>query len=322
MADRIVCLDGYTLNPGDLDWTPIEQLGDFTTYDRTAPGDILDRAAGAPCLLTNKTPLSADTLAQLPALTYVGVLATGVNVVDLDAAREQGVTVTNVPAYSTDSVAQHATAMMLELMRGIGPHATAVRDGKWVASEDFAFTVTPILETTGKTLGLIGLGRIGVAFGKIAEAMGMRVIAHNRSTPSAERLAGLTVELVDMDTVFREADVLSLHCPLTDQTKHLVNADRLRTMKRSAILLNTGRGPLLDAAAVADALHDGTIAGAGLDVLDEEPPPADDPLLSAPHCIITPHVAWCAREARQRLMDIAASNLAAFQRGEPTNVVN
>jgi len=322
MADRIVVLDGHTLNPGDIDWEPFEALGDLTVHERTPGDSILQRSAKAPYLLTNKTPLSARTLEQLEDLQYIGVLATGYNVVDTEAASARQVVVTNVPTYGTDSVAQHATALMLELVRGVSVHSQAVRDGQWTRSEDWCFALKPVVELTNKTLGIVGLGRIGLALGRIGAAMGMNLVGYDLYWPDADRLGGLEVERLELDELFARCDVVSLHCPLTQENHHLVNAPRLSTMKPTAVVLNTSRGPLIDNQALADALRAGTIAGAGLDVLDEEPPPADNPLLRAPNCIITPHIAWYAAEARKRLMQTAADNLKAFQEGNPVNKVN
>lgn len=321
MADRIIVLDGYALNPGDISWQGFEEFGDATVYDRTPDEAILERAAGARFVLTNKVPLSAETLVQLPDLAYIGVLATGYNVVDVDVAKERRIVVTNVPTYGTDSVAQHATALMLELTRQPSLHATAVREGAWTASEEWCFALTPITELSGKVLGVVGIGRIGRALARIGAAMGMTLIAHDEYRPDAETLAGLEVAFTELDDLFRRADVISLHCPLTPETKHLVNARRLALMKPSAILLNTSRGQLVENQALADALSNDVIAGAGLDVLDVEPPPGDNPLLTAPNCLITPHVAWYAKASRQRLMDLAVDNLRAFVAGSPINEV-
>jgi glycerate dehydrogenase len=258
---------------------------------------------------------------QLPHLQYIGVLATGYNVVDVEAAKRRGIVVTNVPTYGTDSVAQHATALLLELVRQPALHANAVREGAWSESVDWCFSLAPITELSGKTLGIVGIGRIGRALARIGAAMGMSILAHDEYPPDAETLAGLDVEFTEMDDLFRRADAISLHCPLTPATEHLVNAERLSLMKSTAVLLNTSRGPLVDNQALADALEAGQIAGAGLDVLDVEPPPIDNPLLRAPNCIITPHVAWYAQASRQRLMDIAVENVSAFLAGAPQNTV-
>ena len=322
MSVQIVCLDGYTLNPGDIGWGPFEAIGQLTVHDRTPDNQIVQRATVAPHVLTNKTPLSAETIASLPEMKYVGVLATGYNIVDLEAAGQRGIVVTNIPTYGTDSVAQHSAALMLELTRHTSAHNKAVHEGQWSRCPDFCFALAPITELTGQTLGIVGLGRIGMALAKIAQAMGMRLVAHDAVQLSAEQLDGLPVQYIELDELFKQADVISLHCPLTPQTDRLVNAKRLATMKPTAVLINTSRGPLIDHGALAKALVDGTIAGAALDVLETEPPPTDNPLFEAPNCIITPHIAWYATAARQRLMQIAADNLNAFLDGQPANVVN
>lgn len=322
MSVQIVCLDGYTLNPGDIGWGPFEAIGQLTVHDRTPDNQIVQRATVAPHVLTNKTPLSAETIASLPEMKYVGVLATGYNIVDLEAAGQRGIVVTNIPTYGTDSVAQHSAALMLELTRHTAAHNKAVHEGQWSRCPDFCFALAPITELTGQTLGIVGLGRIGMALAKIAQAMGMRLVAHDAVQLSAEQLDGLPVQYIELDELFKQADVISLHCPLTPQTDRLVNAKRLATMKPTAVLINTSRGPLIDHGALAKALVDGTIAGAALDVLETEPPPTDNPLFEAPNCIITPHIAWYATAARQRLMQIAADNLNAFLDGQPANVVN
>jgi glycerate dehydrogenase len=322
MSQRIVCLDGYTLNPGDIGWGPFEAVSEITVHDRTPAHQIIARTQKVPHLLTNKTPLDARTLDQLPDLKYIGVLATGYNVVNVHAAAKRNVVVTNVPTYGTDSVAQHAAALILELMRGVGVHHHAVANGQWSNSDNWCFALQPITELTGKTLGIVGLGRIGLALARIGAAMGMKLIAHDQYWPAPDRLGGLDVETVELEDLFARADVISLHCPLTDANHHLVNSARLATMKPTAIIINTSRGPLIDNHALADALRAEAIGGAGLDVLDVEPPPADNPLIGAPRCIITPHIAWYAAEARQRLMRIAADNFKAFLDGKPINVVS
>lgn len=322
MSDKIVCLDGYVLNPGDISWEPFENLGDFTIHDRTPAGQIIERSQGAAALLTNKTPLTADTFAQLPDLKYVGVLATGYNVVDVEAAKSRGIPVCNVPTYGTDTVAQHAMALIFELLRGVAKHDRAVHEGKWTNCDDWCFALQSIVELTGRTLGIVGFGRIGRRLAKIGQAMGMNIIAHSRSWPSEQQLDGLIAEQVDLDAIFTRSDIISLHCPLTADNEKMVNAARLKQMKKTAVIINTARGQLIDNQALADALADGTIAAAGLDVLDQEPPPADNPLLSAPNCIITPHLSWYAMEARARLLQTAADNFKAFQNGKPVNVVN
>ncbi len=307
---RIVVLDGYCLNPGDLSWQALKGLGELTIYDRT-PGDlILERASGAEAILTNKTPLSRETLAALPDLRYIGVLATGYNVIDVGAAREKGIVVTNVPTYGTDSVAQLTIALLLELCHHLGAHGEAVRAGEWTANRDWSFWKTPQVELAGKTFGCIGYGRIGAQTARIAEALGMRVLIHSRS------------EGIPLDEILEQSDVVSLHCPLFPETRGMIGASQLQRMKPSAFLLNTSRGPLVVEQDLADALNAGTIAGAGVDVLSVEPPTEGSPLFSARNCIVTPHIAWATREARGRLMEIAAGNVAAFAAGVPENVVN
>lgn len=321
MYSRIVVLDGYTLNPGDISWGAFEALGELTVHDRTPADAVAQRAAGAPVVLTNKTALDGPTLAKLPALRYIGVLATGYNVVDVPAAHAQGIAVTNVPAYSTESVAQHGIGLMLELARRTGQHAQAVRDGHWSTAEDFCFALGPVIELNSRTLGIIGLGRIGLATARIAAAMGMKIIAFSRSGGKGRDLQGLDITFVSLEELLATADVVSLHSPLSPQTHHLINADRLAMMKPTAFIINTARGQLIDNQALADALNDGRIAGAGLDVLDVEPPAADNPLITAANCVITPHLGWYALEARQRLMAVAAANLKAYLDGQPQNVV-
>ena len=315
---KIVVLDGYTANPGDLDWSPLMALGEVTVHERTPAALSVARAAGAQVVLTNKVMLGAAEMAALPELRYIGVLATGYNVVDVAAARARGVVVTNVPAYSTPSVAQHVFALLLELTRGAGHHAALVRQGRWSAAPDFAFWTTPQVELAGLTFGIVGFGAIGQAVARIALAFGLRVLVHTR-TPDPATWPEVT--FVALDRLFAEADVVSLHCPLTGETQGMVNAPRLATMKPTAYLLNTGRGPLVDEAALAAALHAGRIAGAGLDVLAQEPPAVDNPLLVAPNCVITPHLAWATKAARQRLLDVAVDNVREFLAGREQNRV-
>lgn len=314
---KIVVLDGFTMNPGDLDWTPLKSLGQVYIYPRTNPDQLLERAADTPILLTNKVVLGKNQIDALPDLRYIGVLATGYNVVDCQAAREKGIVVTNVPAYSTDSVAQMVFAQILHHVSAVTVHSASVHSGDWCASDDFAYQLVPITELRAKVMGIIGLGRIGIAVADIAKAFGMQVIAATR-TPKT--LPG--VQLTDIETVLREADFISLHCPLTTETRGLINKDSLAMMKSTAYLINTGRGPLLDEQAVAEALNTRRIAGAGLDVLSSEPPSPDNPLLNARNCTITPHIAWATREARQRLFNIAVDNVGAFLHGAPINIVN
>lgn len=321
MNDRIVVIDGHAMNPGDLSWDNLEALGDLTVYDRSALNQVDQRLADATCVLTNKVPFDDERLARLPKLRYIGVTATGYNIIDTTAAARRGVVVTNVPAYSRQSVAEHVIGLLLELARNLRAHVEAGRIDAWSNAPDFSVQAGPLVELHGKTLGIVGFGQIGSAVARIAHAMGMRLIVANRSKLDEERKAGLPIEQVLVDQLFAEADVVSLHCPLTAETEGLVSGDRLATMKQSAWLINTGRGQLIDNQALADALREGRIAGAALDVLEQEPPPADHPLREAPHCLITPHVAWCAREARQRLLQTSIDNLRAFQQGSPINLV-
>jgi glycerate dehydrogenase len=318
---RIVVLDGYTVNPGDLDWKPLEALGKLTVHDRTPIGEVIARSQGAEIILTNKTIVSQHAIAHLPVLRYIGVLATGYNVVDIKAADERGLTVANIPGYSSNSVSQFVFALMLELTCHTSEHGLAVREGGWVRSPDWSFTVGPIRELAGKTLGIIGLGAIGKRVALIGHALGMRVIAVGKPERNPEQLPGFRIFRFPLDGLLAISDMVTLHCPLTEETRKLINAHRLAKMKPTAILINTARGPLIDEPALAEALHKGTIAGAGLDVLSSEPPSADNPLLSAPRCIITPHIAWASREARRRLIQLAAGNLQAFLQDTPINVV-
>ncbi len=315
---KIVVLDGYAANPGDLDWGALEALGELVVHDRTPPSEVIDRAAGAEAVLTNKVVLSREIIAALPQLRYIGVLATGVNVVDLAAARDRGIVVTNVPGYSTPSVAQTTFALLLELTQQVGHHAHLTRWGRWSESPDFSFWDRPLVELSGLTLGLVGYGAIARQVARIGEAFGMGVIVHTRSP---EKYPGEPVRFVDLKTLFADSDVVSLHCPLTEETRGLVNRERLATMKPSAYLINTGRGPLIDEEALAAALKEQLLAGAGLDVLSQEPPPGGNPLLTAPNCFVTPHIAWATRASRVRLLAEVAENLKAFQRKAPRNVV-
>lgn len=315
---RIVILDGYTANPGDLSWDGLKELGQLTVYDRTTPEQLLRRAEGAEVLLTNKVIISADTMAALPQLRYIGVLATGYNVVDIAEAHRRGIIVTNIPAYSTMSVAQMVMAHLLNITNQVALHAEAVRKGDWQQSPDFSFTKAPLIELDGLTLGIVGLGNTGTATARMAQAMGMQVMAISSKTETELSRMGIR-KAKDYKQLFSEADVISLHCPLTDETRHLVNRERLALMKPSAILINTGRGPLLDEQAVGEALAAGKLYAVGVDVLTEEPPRSGSPLISAPRCHITPHIAWASAAARRRLIDIATNNVAAFLHGEPQN---
>lgn len=316
----IVVLDGYTLNPGDLSWNALEALGTVKLYDRTGPEEVVQRAAGADIVLTNKTVLDGKVLSQLPGLKYIGVLATGYNVVDVPAAGKLGIVVTNIPAYSTDSVAQMVFAHLLNITQRVGHYAEEVAAGQWTGQVDFCYWNTPLTELAGKTMGIVGLGHTGMATARIALAFGMQVLAYTRKSavelPAGIRKAG------SMETVFSESDVVSLHCPLTETTKHLVNRERLKLMKQGAVLINTGRGGLVNEADLAEALEQGHLAAAGVDVLSSEPPVAGHPLVGVKNCFITPHIAWATREARQRLMSQAVRNIEAYLSGEPINIVS
>lgn len=317
-GEHIVILDTLGDYPAPFSWEPVTAIAPCDRHDRTPAHSIISRAEQATIVLTNKTPLAAETIAALPHLRFISVLATGYNVVDTSAARTRGIPVANVPDYGTASVAQAVFSLLLELTNHVGHHATAVRKGRWSEAPDFCFWDYPLIELSGRNFGIIGYGRIGRMVAGIAHAFGMRVLASTRTTPPPDGIASF----VDQDTLFREADIVSLHCPLTDATRGMVNAERLATMRPGSYLLNTGRGPLVDEAALAAALDSGHLAGAGLDVLATEPPASDNPLLRAPHCVITPHIAWATVEARRRLVDITAANIRAFLAGKPQNIVN
>ena len=310
---RLVVLDGHTSNPGDLSWAPLEALGELTVHARTAPAQVAARIAAADVVLTNKTQLSADQLEQAPQLRGIAVLATGHDIVDAAAAGRRGLPVCNVPEYGTASVAQAVFALLLELSNHTGGLAAGVRQGRWSACPDFCYWDAPLLELAGLRFGVVGHGRIGAAVARIARAFGMEVLSH-RHSPGPED--------IDLDTLLTASDVVSLHCPLTPQTRGLINANRLARMKPGALLINTGRGPLIDEDALTAALASGRLGGAGLDVLSVEPPAADHPLLRAPNCLITPHVAWASRAARERLIAASAANVAAILAGRPIHVVN
>ena len=318
---KIAVLDGYTSNPGDLSWDAFEELGELTVHDRTKPEEVVSRCAGCEVVFTNKVVMDAGIMDQLPDLKYIGVLATGTNVIDLEHASQKGICVTNIPGYSTDSVVQHILAFMLHFSSMVSIHNDAVHQEDWVNSKDFCFTLGTLSELSGSTLGIIGLGTIGRKLARVADAMGMKIIAAHQSSMNRLELSH-EVEWLPVDEVFARADFLSLNCPLTPETDRVVNAERLQKMKSSAVLINTGRGPLIDEQALADALTQGTIAGAGLDVLSAEPPSADNPLLTAKNCVITPHVAWASLQARRRLLAIAAENLSAYLNGDAQNRVN
>jgi len=316
---KIVILDGYTENPGDLTWSGMEALGDLTVYDRTAPEDIVNRIGDCDIVYTNKTPVTRATLAACPGIRYIGVLATGYNVVDVAAAKERGIAVTNVPTYGTDAVGQFAIAMLLEICHHVQRHADAVHEGRWTTCPDFCFWDYPLIELAGKTMGIIGFGRIGQVTGRIAKALGMRVIACDKFQSESGRAIAAYVSL---DTVIETADVIALHCPLFPDTEGMINRETISRMKDGVILLNNSRGPLIAEQDLADALNSGKVYAAGLDVVSTEPIRADNPLLAAKNCLITPHISWASRESRQRLMDVAVENLRQFLRGTPVNVVN
>ena len=313
---NIVILDGYTANPGDLSWSELEQWGNVTVYDRTLPGETVARAAEADIVLTNKVVIGRSEMDSLPRLRYIGVLATGHNVVDIQAARERGIVVTNVPAYSTESVAQMVFAHLLTVTNRTEHYAVQNREGRWSRSADFCYWDTPLTELAGKTFGIVGLGNIGMRVARIALAFGMRVKA--LTSKAADALPD-GVEKADLDTLLATSDVLSLHCPLTDGTRRLINAETLRRVKPTAIIINTGRGPLVDDQAVAAALQEGRLGAFCADVLTSEPPPADNPLLAEPHAYITPHIAWATTEARIRLVRTAIDNVRAFLSGKAQN---
>ncbi|NDV66725.1 D-2-hydroxyacid dehydrogenase [Bacteroides sp. 224] len=315
---KIIVLDGYTLNPGDLSWEGLKELGECTIYDRTTPEQVLERSAHAEILLTNKTVITAEHINALPELKYIGVLATGYNVVDIEAAKERGVIVTNIPAYSTTSVAQMVFAHILNISSQVQHHSEEVRKGKWTNSKDFCFADTPLIELLGKKIGLIGLGATGYTTARIALGFGMKVWAH---TSKSRLQLPPEIKKMELDQIFKECDIVSLHCPLTEATRGMVNAERLAMMKPTSILINTSRGPIIDEQALADALNKEQIYAAGLDVLSSEPPHADNPLLTARNCYITPHIAWATLAARQRLMSIMIENIRAFQTGKPENNV-
>jgi len=316
---KLVVLDGFTMNPGDLEWRTLEALGELTVFERTSADRVLERAAGADILLTNKTPLTRATIEALPSLRFIGVLATGYNVVDLAAARERGVPVSNAPAYSTRSVQQMTFALLLELTQQCGAHDHAVKKGRWCRCLDITFQLQPLLELDGLAFGIVGFGMIGKAVAQTALSFGMKVLATSRTRPSTIPEG---VEWVTQEALFRRADVVSLHCPLTKETEKIIGRQTLSWMKPSALLINTSRGGLVDEAALAQALNGGLLAGAGVDVLSSEPPEPSNPLLHAKNIVITPHCAWATRAARQRLLDVTVANVKAFQAGHPQNVVN
>ncbi len=315
---KIVALDGYAANPGDLSWDELKSLGECVIYDRTAPEEVLERAAGAEVLLTNKVVITGEAMAALPQLKYIGVMATGYNIVDIDAARERGIIVTNIPSYSTDSVAQMVFAHILNIAQQVQHHSEAVHQGRWTSCKDFCFWDTPLIELRGKKIGIVGLGHTGYTTARIAIGFGMEVYAY--TSKSSFQLPP-EIKKMELDQLFSECDIISLHCILTEKTRELVNAARLKLMKPSAILINTGRGQLVDEQALADALNSGRIYAAGVDVLSQEPPRADNPLLTARNCYITPHIAWASGAARERLMQILLDNLRGYIEGKVINNV-
>ncbi len=316
---KIVVLDGYTLNPGDLSWQELGALGELTVYDRTATADILPRIGDAEIVFTNKTPLSKEILSACPRLRYIGVLATGYNVVDVEAAQQRKITVTNIPTYGTTAVAQYVFALLLEICHHVGAHDQAVKAGDWSKQPDFCFWKYPLIELSGKTMGIVGMGRIGKATARIASSLGMQVVAYDQFPNSLSKEA--VFQYVDWDTLLQQSDVITLHCPLTPATQGIINKRTIARMKTGAILLNTARGPLVAEHDIAEALCQEKLYAYGADVATIEPIPADSPLLTAPRCILTPHIAWASLESRQRLMRIAVDNLASFLAGVPKNTV-
>ena len=316
---KIVILDGYTENPGDLSWSGFEALGELTVYDRTPNDKILERIGDSTAVITNKTPITQATLDACPGIKYIGVLATGYNVVDVEAAKEKGIPVCNIPAYGTDAVAQFAIALLLEICNRVGHHDRAVHEGRWENNIDWCFWDFPLIELAGKTMGIIGFGRIGQKVGAIAKAIGMNVIACDEyPSESGKAIA----EYVSQDEIFAKSDVISLHCPLFPSTEGIICKENIAKMKDGVIILNNSRGPLIVEQDLADALNSGKVYAAGVDVTSKEPINGDNPLLKAKNCIITPHISWAPKEARQRLMDFAVGNLKAFKDGSPVNVVN
>ena len=317
---KIVVLDGYTLNPGDLSWDALDKLGELIVHERTdqSPASVIETIGDAEVIFTNKTLLPKEVLDQIPSVKYIGVLATGYNVVDIEAANAQGVTVTNIPSYGTSAVAQFTFALILELCHQVGAHSEAVCNGEWTKSKDFCFWNSPQTELAGKILGLIGFGRIGQATANIARAFGLTILAHRR-TRKDELSEG--IHDVSLDELLAQSDIISLHCPLTPETEHLIRRESIDKMKDGVLIINTSRGPLVHESDLAEALNSGKVAGAAIDVVSQEPIVAENPLFTARNCLITPHIAWAPRESRSRLMNIAVENLQAFLAGTPTNVI-
>lgn len=316
---KIVILDGYTENPGDLSWAPFEALGEVTVYDRTPAAQIIPRIGDAEIVITNKTPLREATLDACPSIRYIGVLATGYDVVDVQAARARGIPITNVPAYGTAAVGQYAIAMLLEICHHVAHHAQAVRDGRWASNPDWCFWDYPLIELDGKTLGVVGFGRIGRQTATVAKALGMRILAHDSSPCDEGRAIG---EYVSLDELYAQSDVIALHCPLFPETRGMICKESIAKMKDGVILLNNSRGPLINEQDLADALESGKVYAAGLDVVSVEPIRDDNPLLHAKNCLITPHISWAPKESRARIMDMAADNLSQWIAGTPIHVVN
>ena len=314
---KIVVLEGYTLHPGDLSWDGLKQFGEVTVYDRTSRQDTAARIGDALVVLTNKTPISREVLEGCPNVRYIGVLATGYNVVDVDAAKERGITVTNIPTYGTAAVAQYTFALLLELCHQAGMHSESVHGGKWQENGDFCYWLTPQMELDGKTIGIIGFGRIGKAVARIALAFGMKVLVYDQYFQKGE----MEVSDVELDDLLKNSDVITLHCPLTKENQGLICAENIAKMKDGVLLLNDARGGLVEEQALAEALRSGKVAGAAVDVVSEDPISGRNPLLSAPNCIITPHIAWASLEARRRLMGVAVENVSAFLSGRPVNLV-
>lgn len=317
---KIVVLDGYTLNPGDITWEGLESLGDVTVYDRTGAEDIVSRIGDADVVYTNKTPLTRETFDACGNIKFVGVLATGYNIVDIEAAKEKGIIVSNIPTYGTDAVCQYAIALLLELCHHVGEHSECVKRGEWTNNPDWCFWNHPLMELAGKTMGIIGFGRIGQGTGRIAQALGMKVLAFDEYKNPA--LENENCKYADLDTLLKESDVISLHCPLFPSTEGIINKDTIAKMKDGVLIINDSRGPLIVEEDLRDALNSGKVGGAAVDVVSTEPIRMDNPLLEAKNMIITPHIAWAPKESRQRLMDIAVDNLAKFKEGNPQNVVN
>lgn len=317
---KIVVLDGTTLNPGDLSWELLHALGEVTIYDKTEASQVIEHIGDAPIVLTNKTLLTQEILLKCPALRYIGVLATGYNVVDLAAAKQQNIVVCNVPAYGTATVAQFTTALMLELCNQVSLHSQDVKQGGWSRQTNFCYWLTPMIELASKKLGIIGFGRIGKAFATIAQAMGMSILVYSEHADKS--LESETLTFVDLDTLLTNADIISLHCALTPKTQAIINATTINKMKKEVLILNASRGPLINEQDLADALNSSRVAGAAVDVLSVEPPPMDNPLLSAKNCIITPHIAWASKEARTRVLEISVANINAFLNGKPQNRVD